>query len=123
VRVGLEPLDVREGADYLVHHLRAAGARPEAIITDEALELLVRTTGGVPRLLNQAAHQALCLACSGQATQVDAEAALEALAQLGLEAESTEDAPGAVIIDEATPAEEESIAPARRLFPPTRRPA
>ena len=45
----------------------------------------------MPRLLNQAAHQALCLACSAAATEVDAEAALEALAHLGLTyAESSE---------------------------------
>jgi type II secretory pathway predicted ATPase ExeA len=128
VRATLDALDVREAADYLVHHLRVAGARPDAVVTDEAIELLARATSGVPRLLNQAAHQALALACSGGAAQVDAEAALEALALLGLEVEETEGpgAPGAaveILSDEATPAEEENIAPARRLFPPTRRPA
>jgi type II secretory pathway predicted ATPase ExeA len=123
VRVTVEPLDVREGADYLVHHLRAAGARPEAVINDEALELLARASGGVPRLLNQAAHQALTLACTAEATQVDAEAALEALALLGLEAEQTEEAAGEDVAPETAGAEEDASAPARRLFPPVRRPA
>jgi hypothetical protein len=50
----------------------------------EALELLARQTRGIPRLLNQAAHQALSLAAETGAAQVDAEAVLEALAMLGL---------------------------------------
>jgi len=85
VRVELEPLDVQEAADYLLHHLRVAGGRPEEIIATEALEPLARAAGGIPRLLNQAAHQAFRLAWEAEATQVDMEAVGEALAVLGLE--------------------------------------
>jgi hypothetical protein len=84
-RARLDPLGVDEAMDYLLHHLRAAGGRPERVITEDGLELLARQTGGVPRLLNQAAHQALALADAADASLVDAEAALEALALLGLE--------------------------------------
>jgi general secretion pathway protein A len=84
-RVTLEPLGVEEAADYLLHHLRRAGARPEAIVSDEGLGILARYTRGVPRLLNQAARQALVLADTAQADYVDAEAALGALAALGIE--------------------------------------
>jgi general secretion pathway protein A len=84
VRIQLEPLGLHEAADYLVHGLRAEGGRPERIITDEALEILARATGGVPRLLNRAAHQAFQLAHSAQVTQVDVEAVLEALGELGI---------------------------------------
>jgi general secretion pathway protein A len=87
VRAWLEALDVHEAADYLVHQLRTAGGRPEHIITDEALEMLARGTKGIPRVLNQAAHLALTIACSSEATLVDAEVALEALEALGLSAE------------------------------------
>jgi type II secretory pathway predicted ATPase ExeA len=88
VRARLAPLGFEEAADYLLHHLRAAGARPEAVVTEEGLEVLARGTQGVPRLLNQAAHQALLLAQEGEgASLVDAEVALEALTSLGLEAE------------------------------------
>src|SRR5207248_2646641 len=92
VRAHVEALGVEEAADYLLHHLRAAGARPEAVVSDEALEVLARGTGGVPRLLNQAAHQALLLADAADADVVDAEAALEALAGLGIEVDRAEDA-------------------------------
>jgi type II secretory pathway predicted ATPase ExeA len=86
VRAVLEPMSPPEAADCVLHQLRLAGGRPDEIIVAEALELLARGSRGVPRLLNQAAHQALALACAAGASTVDAEAALEALALLGLEA-------------------------------------
>jgi type II secretory pathway predicted ATPase ExeA len=92
VRTELEPLAMQEAADYLLHHVRVAGGRPERLFADEALELLARQTRGVPRLLNQAAHQALNLTAEAGAAQVDAEAALEALAMLGLPEEPSQDA-------------------------------
>jgi general secretion pathway protein A len=122
IRVALNLLDVREAVDYLVHQVRAAGARPDAIISDEALELLARGTQGVPRLLNQAAHQALLLACAAEVEQVDAEAALEALGLLGLDAgDEPEEEPEAE--GPEPPGDAEGPTPPRQLFPPVRRPA
>jgi MSHA biogenesis protein MshM len=80
----MEPLEVHEAVDYLVHHMRAAGGKPERIVTDEALEVLARGSGGVPRLLNQAAHLALQFAHEAGQIPLDAEAAIEALHELGL---------------------------------------
>jgi type II secretory pathway predicted ATPase ExeA len=85
IRAEIGPLPLQEAADYLLHHVRICGGRTEHLFADEALELLSRQTHGVPRLLNQAAHQALQLAAEAGAAQVDAEAALEALTLLGLE--------------------------------------
>jgi type II secretory pathway predicted ATPase ExeA len=85
IRAELQPLETQEAADYLLHHLRLAGARPDELFSDEALETLARACGGVPRLLNQAAHQCLAVALEAGLTQVDAEVALEALSVLGLE--------------------------------------
>jgi type II secretory pathway predicted ATPase ExeA len=84
VRAEVQPLALQEAADYLLHHLRSAGGRPERLFADDALEMLSRQTHGVPRLLNQAAHQALNLAAEAGAAEVDVEAALESLATLGL---------------------------------------
>jgi type II secretory pathway predicted ATPase ExeA len=100
VRVRLEPLDVHEAADYLVHQLRTAGGRPEKIISDEALEILARGGKGVPRLLNQAAHHALVLAHAGEAGEIDAEVALEALAACGLAEDETDEPAGQVGLHE-----------------------
>ena len=55
------------------------------MLSDEALEILARGTQGIPRLVNQALHQAFTLAASAGVGQVEVEAALEALAMLGLD--------------------------------------
>jgi type II secretory pathway predicted ATPase ExeA len=86
VRAELEPFGIHEAADYLLHHLRAAGGRPDHFMSDEAVEILARGSGGVPRVLNQVGHQALLLAHSAGVAQIDAEVAVEALAMLGLNA-------------------------------------
>jgi len=90
VRLQVEPLGVEEAVDYLLHHLRQAGGRPENIIDEAGLEVLARGTKGVARLLNQAGHQALLLADAADMSVVDAEAALEALALLGLQVDEGE---------------------------------
>jgi len=101
VRVRLEPLGLHEAADFLVHQLRSVGAVPEQIISDEALEIVARGAHGIPRLLNRAAHQAFTLAHSAGETSVDAEAALEALVQVGLaESEEQEADDGRIVSDE-----------------------
>ena len=126
IRVHLEPLDVHEAVDFLVHHLRVAGGRPDAIASDEALEVLARGGQGIPRLLNQAAHQALFLTCEAQTGQVDVEAALEALNVLGLEveaaAEEADEGANSIAVGEEATTDEAAVA-ARRLFAPDRRSA
>ncbi len=90
VRAHLDALAAEEAADYLRHQIRRAGGQPELLFSDEALTLLGRQTHGLPRLLNHAGQQALELADAAEATQVDFEVALEALAALGLMAEAGE---------------------------------
>ncbi len=107
VRVVLEPMIAPEAADYILHQLRSAGGTPQDLIAPEALELLARGTHGVPRLLNQTAHRALTLASGAGERMVDAEAVVEALADLGLECPA-EAAPA----EEATGSPDESAAAA-----------
>jgi type II secretory pathway predicted ATPase ExeA len=85
IRAELRPLEVQEAADYLLHHVRLAGGRPDELFSDEALETLARACRGLPRLLNQAGHVCLAVAAAADVGQVDAEVALEALTALGLE--------------------------------------
>ena len=92
VRLALEPLDRHECTDYLAQHIRAAGGRSQKIFTDEALEILAAGARGIPRLLNQAGHQAMLLAQSNNMDAVDAEVALEASSILGLQSEPAEEA-------------------------------
>lgn len=78
----LHALDVEEACDYLLHHLRLAGVKPENIFDDTAIEAIARATHGIPRRLNQGAHQALVLAEENELLKVDTESALEALSRL-----------------------------------------
>jgi type II secretory pathway predicted ATPase ExeA len=84
VRARLDALDGEESIDYVLHQVRVAGGDPDAVFDREALEVLARETQGVPRLINQATHQAMVLAHLGEADIVDVEAVLEALADLSL---------------------------------------
>ena len=119
VRAQVVPLGVEEAVDYLLHHLRQAGGRSEKIIDEAGLEVLARGTRGIPRLLNQAGHQALLLADAADLQRVDAEAALEALAVLGLQSEDECAEQGADDAEDSEPAESVGL----RLADPTRRPA
>jgi type II secretory pathway predicted ATPase ExeA len=112
VRVRLDPLPTEEAADYLLHQVRIAGGRPDMLLAEEAVVLLARATNGVPRRLNQAAHEAFRLAHEAGAPQVDVEAAMEALALLGIEVEET-DAPSAT-----EPALQEDCGPLLSLADP-----
>ncbi len=127
VRIVLEPLGLHEAADYLVHQVRVAGGKPGRVLTDEAAEVLARETQGVPRLLNQAAHRALALACEVGAEQVDAEVALESLSRLGLGGEAGgEEGPGlqpATLDDTEDETDPDDPLPRRNGFGPPRRPA
>ena len=83
---------MEEAYDYLLHHLRLAGVKPEKVFDETALETIARGTHGMPRCLNQAAQPALRLAEEGELAKVDAEAALEALSMLGLTPGESEEA-------------------------------
>lgn len=100
VHAHLGPISVEEACDYLLHHLRLAGGKPDKIIDDGGLEVLARGTQGVPRLIGQAAQQALVIADAAEMDIVDAEAALEALAAMGLSADETVGAEGEVDEDD-----------------------
>jgi type II secretory pathway predicted ATPase ExeA len=119
VRPIIDPLGQDEAADYIVHQLRTAGARPEALISDEALTILAKGARGIPRLLNQSAHNAFLLAQAAEAGQVDAEAALEALSLLGLSADAVADEGADTAALNAGPAEDGSSDEARVLTPAT----
>lgn len=88
VRAILEAMDLEEATDYLLHHVRSAGGRPEAIFDDYGLNILAQGCRGIPRLLNQACHRAFHLAAEAEQDRIDTEVALEALAELGLNGET-----------------------------------
>jgi MSHA biogenesis protein MshM len=128
VRTAVEPLGREEAVDYLLHALRVAGGRPEEILDGEALEVLARATRGVPRVVNQAAHQSLVVADAAEVSFVDVEIVLEALANLGIDAEAAgpdTDPPPDRNDDQEEDAEFGELVgdSSRRLFAPPRQPA
>jgi type II secretory pathway predicted ATPase ExeA len=84
VRCAVEALSVEESAAYLRHQVRAAGGAPESVLDTTAVDLLASACGGVPRVLNRAAALAFELGCGADADVIDVEAAVEALARLGI---------------------------------------
>jgi general secretion pathway protein A len=80
----LEPLTNEESFDYLKHQIRFAGGRPDRILDEEAAEVLVQATSGIPLRLNRAAYQSMILAERSEIRQIDVEVALESLSRLGL---------------------------------------
>jgi type II secretory pathway predicted ATPase ExeA len=85
VRARLEPLTTDESADYLRHQVTAVGGDPDKLFGEDVLDILSHAGGGVPRVLNQAAHAAFVLADEAENGQVDAEAAVESITRLGLD--------------------------------------
>lgn len=114
VRTFVPALTLTEAADYLLHQLRVAGAQPDQLLPQEALELLARSTRGQPRLLNQAAHRSLALACAAGSQSVDVEAVLEALSVLGIEV--LEEAEEPTAFEPLPPVQETPAAETRPLW-------
>ncbi len=115
-RARLEPLDEVEAADYIRHQVNVAGGFPDQLFAEEALLLLAASCSGLPRLLSRAAARALELAASERADQVDMEATLEALVQLGLEpVDASDDQSGHLANPVLLPHPAQSAEPARSL--------
>ncbi|HEY6546392.1 MAG TPA: AAA family ATPase [Vicinamibacteria bacterium] len=73
----LVPLAEEETAAYLRHRLKVAGTE-RALFTDGAIRVLHRASGGLPRVLNHLATQALLEGLARGARQIDEEIAIAA---------------------------------------------
>lgn len=72
LRFHLVPLEREEVAAYVEHRLAVAAAR-RALFTPEGLELLATRSGGVPRLINNLATQALFVGAMRRSERIDAD--------------------------------------------------
>jgi general secretion pathway protein A len=83
VRWHLEPLDRAETARYVAHRLRIAGGSVTAdIFSRAALQVLYRYSGGVPRLINIAAHRALLAGFTREQRTISGAQARHVIAEL-----------------------------------------
>jgi type II secretory pathway predicted ATPase ExeA len=80
----LGPLTSEQVPAYLEHRLRAATAKKVSgtFFEPAAAELIATWSGGVPRLINRAAHLALHVACLDLAPRVERDAVARALERL-----------------------------------------
>jgi type II secretory pathway predicted ATPase ExeA len=78
----LAPLQQAEIPAYLEHRLRVAGHPDGELFTPEASRLIAEWSGGIPRLVNRAAHLALHVGCLNLAERVEESAVRQALSRL-----------------------------------------
>lgn len=72
LRFHMPPLEADEVPAYVRHRMTVAGANGRAIFEEGALARLAERSGGVPRLVNNLATQALFVAAARRAPVVDA---------------------------------------------------
>src|SRR5262245_15305748 len=83
IRVEMAPMDWLESQAYVSHRLRLAGAN-SAVFAPDALEALFRWSGGVPRVLNTLADNALFEGFLTETKPVDTAVVQAAAQSLGL---------------------------------------
>jgi MSHA biogenesis protein MshM len=66
----LRPLSRSELGVYVEHRLRVAGSRGESLFASEAIDVLQRASGGIPRLVNVLGNKALLAAWGHRAPRV-----------------------------------------------------
>jgi len=79
----LPPLSDTEVSEYIKHRLKVSG-RETRLFTDEAVSLIHRHSGGIPRLINSIAASALLDAFSKDSRLVDDTNVMDAVEELGL---------------------------------------
>jgi general secretion pathway protein A len=78
----LEALAPEEVVRYVQHRLQVAGYEGPDLFSSAALELIAKSSRGIPRLINNICFNALSLGCAMQKTQIDAPVAKEAAQEL-----------------------------------------
>ena len=71
VMSNLEPLDEKETADYVKHRIEIAGGDPK-LFHKNALRLIYRNSGGIPRVINTLCELALVYAYADRKRRIDA---------------------------------------------------
>lgn len=77
-----EPLTISESVEYIEHRLGWAGSDIESVFSEEAIGIIARASGGVPRCLNQLSDHSLLLAFASDQKPVTDDTVREALEDL-----------------------------------------
>jgi type II secretory pathway predicted ATPase ExeA len=79
----LSPLSAEESIQYIEHRLRLSG-RTDTIFTEEALELICKFSGGVPRNINNIASNSLMEGFGNAAQLIDKDIIADIAHELGM---------------------------------------
>jgi general secretion pathway protein A len=81
----VEPLANADAKAYVEHRLKLSGYSGPPLFAPDALELILRTGRGVPRIINTLCFNALTLCCASKQKQVDAAMVAEAIFDMELD--------------------------------------
>lgn len=86
--IQIKPFQLQEVIDYIEHRHHTAGLKGQIPFTPDALAQIARSSGGIPRNINNICFQALSLGFATQSKTVGAEIVREVLADLEIESGS-----------------------------------
>jgi general secretion pathway protein A len=82
----LKPLTLVETANYIQHRLKVAGHQgSKPLFTTEAVALIARHSGGIPRNINNLCFNALSLGCALKKSVINADAVKEVIGDLNVQ--------------------------------------
>ena len=79
VRCRIQPLTQKESERYIEEHLNRIGARSAEVLTPEAIFLIRRYSGGIPRVINILCDNAFWFGCQRSKKRIDATVIGEAI--------------------------------------------
>jgi type II secretory pathway predicted ATPase ExeA len=104
IRAELEPMSAEESTAYVTHRLERSGGAA-GVFTSDALEALHEYSGGVPRLINTLADNALFEASLAETKPIDGSVIVAVAQQLGLSGAPAKTTAGSFHIVTPPPAE------------------
>ena len=115
----LRPLNRQETGEYIAHRLQMAGYQGGALFTSEALEIIARGSGGIPRNINNLCFNALSIGCALRKKRIDRAVAEEALQDRKFESLLRPENPSPPSVNPAPPAANPALR--RNVAAPRRR--
>lgn len=88
IQARLEPLSAAEVAGYISHRLQVAGYRGSGLFTPDAIRLIAKLSGGVPRIINNLCFNALSMGCAMRREKIGSEIVQEVAKELSFDAEA-----------------------------------
>lgn len=86
IQARLQPLSAVEVAGYIGHRLQVAGYRGSGLFTPDAIQLIAKLSGGIPRIVNNLCFNSLSMGCAMRGEKIGSEVVKEVAKELSLDA-------------------------------------